>query len=275
MLENAARLAEALSPLEGGLVLVVTGAGISAASGISTFRGSEPDAVWKVSDVEMATFGFFERDPVSQWQWYLKRFERVATARPNPAHEALVALEQWQTRRGGKFHLVTQNIDTLHEAAGSRNLIKIHGDSARLRCSRSGCSLGAPRGSLARAGLDLDSFQENPSLETLPSCPECAAPLRAHVLFFDEYYQDHVDYRFEHALELAAQADLFLFVGTSFSVGITDIFLRTAAANRAPTFSIDPAGTPPAHSEVTHLRAPAEELLPRASDLVMAGQVQA
>lgn len=256
------RLGEALAALGDGLLYVVTGAGISAASGIPTFRGPEPDAVWKVSDVEMATHDYFQREPVNQWLWYLKRFESVESARPNPAHDALVTLEQWQTRRGGGFQVVTQNIDTLHEAAGSNRLIKIHGTSARLRCSRLGCANGAPQGSIDRDGVAVDSFRANPSLETLPRCCACGAPLRAHVLFFDEYYQDHVDYGFDEAMDIAGTAGLFLFVGTSFSVGITDLILRIAAERNAPSFSIDPLGTPPPFFPVIHLAEAAEELLP-------------
>lgn len=261
MAEPAERLAEAIESLDDQLLLVVTGAGISAASGIPTFRGAEPDAVWKVSDVEMATRDYFERDPVGQWLWYLRRFEAVEKARPNPAHDALVDLENWQIERGGRFQLVTQNIDTLHESAGARRMIKIHGTSARLRCSGAGCARGAPAGSVARGSVDVERFVRDPSEATLPRC-SCGEPLRAHVLFFDEYYQDHHDYRFDEALTRAHQAALFLFVGTSFSVGITDMFLRIAAEKGAPSYSIDPAGSPPMGFPVERLPAAAEELLP-------------
>ena len=127
MTEYATRLAAVISALDDELLLVITGAGVSAGSGIPTFRGSEPDALWKVSDVELATFDYFQRDPVAQWRWYLKRFESVETASPNPGHEALALLEGWQTDRGGSFQLVTQNIDTLHEAAGSSAIRLEHG----------------------------------------------------------------------------------------------------------------------------------------------------
>ena len=139
MEEQTQVLQSAIADLETGLLAVVTGAGISQASGIPTFRGTDPEAVWRQSDMAMATFDYFLRDPVGQWQWYLKRFETVKEARPNPAHRALVDLERWHTGRGGSFALVTQNIDTLHEAAGSSRMIKIHGTSDRIRCSQVGC----------------------------------------------------------------------------------------------------------------------------------------
>jgi NAD-dependent deacetylase len=264
MKKSATHLAEAVTSAAGGLLLVVTGAGISRASGIPTFRGAETDAVWKVSDVELATWDYFQRDPVGQWHWYLKRFQAVDGARPNPAHQALAEIERWQTERGGRFLLVTQNIDTLHEAAGTTNLIKVHGTSDRLRCTSGGCLFAAPKGSLPRAEVDLSAFAAKPEVETLPKCPECGGLLRAHVLFFDEYYQEHRDYRFDEVLEAGEESSVFLFVGTSFSVGITDILLQSAALRRAPAFSIDPAGAAlPTHFRVTQIEASAEEFLPQ------------
>ncbi len=262
----AERLTAAIADAGDGFVLVVTGAGISRASGIETFRGPEPEAVWKQHDLEKATFDYFLRDPVGQWRWYLQRFRKVDAARPNPAHRALAEIERWQTERGGGFLVVTQNIDTLHEQAGSERLIKVHGTSDRLRCSRPGCELGSPRGSLPRTEVDLEPFLRELSRETLPLCPRCSAVLRAHVLFFDEYYQEHADYRFEEAIEAADEAAVVVFSGTSFSVGITDLVLRAAWRRGAPAFSIDPhaagaAGWP----RIARLAEPAEELLPEVS----------
>ena len=261
--DAVARLSAAWHELGRGPALVVTGAGISLASGISTFRGSDPDAIWKASDVELATVDYFHRDPVGQWRWYLERFLRLDGAAPNPAHEALADLERLHVEAGGEMTVVTQNIDLLHERAGSRRLIKIHGSSDRVRCSRTGCTHGAPRGSLPRDEARLETFTEAPSIETLPRCPDCRAPLRAHVLFFDEYYQDHADYRFAKAMAAAERAELVLFAGTSFSVGITDLIGRAARHRRVPVYSIDPNPAPRAHAYgVRTLAAPAEELLP-------------
>lgn len=260
---DAHTLVEALNRAGQGLILVVTGAGISAPSGLPTFRGTDPDAVWNRDVTEIGTRWFLERDPVSWWTWFLDRFEGLADAEPNPAHHALAALERWQVGRGGDFLLVTQNIDTLHERAGSSRLIKVHGTSDRLRCSRSGCRYGSPSGSLPRTGTELEGFRRDPSRATLPRCPECGALVRAHVLLFDEMYDEHADYAFgqvRHALERMALA---LFVGTSFSVGVTDLVLREALGWRTPVISIDPAAAPPLPG-ITGLRAPAEEILPAA-----------
>lgn len=258
----AEELQRHLAP-DSGALLLVTGAGISAASGIPTFRGADPGAVWRESDVRIATRETFESDPLRQWLWYLQRFESLDGAAPNEAHLAVAALEELYRRASRPFTLVTQNIDTLHERGGSARPIKIHGTSDRLRCSRDGCRFGAPRGSLARSGVDLRPLGEVRSRDAIPRCPDCGALLRAHVLLFDEYYGDHEDYRYDEALLAAENAASMLFVGTSFAVGITDLLLRVAQRTGAPCLSIDPAlHRHPNGFDVRHLKAAAEEILP-------------
>lgn len=261
MVDPADRLAAALDAAHPGLVLALTGAGVSAPSGLPTFR-SGTDAIWRRDDVEIGTAAFFRADPVAHWRWYLDRFAGILDAAPNDAHHALAAIERWQTGRGGRFLLVTQNIDVLHEAAGSTALIKVHGTADRLRCSRSGCVLGAPLGSLPRAEVELAPFVREPSLATLPRCPACEAPMRAHALFFDEYYDDHADYAFARVQAALEEISLVLFVGTSFSVGVTELALRAALFGKVPAFSIDPGGTSGSYPWLTELTARAEELLP-------------
>jgi NAD-dependent deacetylase len=263
MERDARALAEALSKAGTGLILVVTGAGVSAASGLPLFRGTDPDAIWNRDITEIATCRYFERHPVEWWHWYLEHFSSLGAARPNPAHKALAALERWQLGRGGDFLLVTQNIDTLHEEAGSKRLVKVHGTRTRLRCSRHGCPLGAPSGSLPEEEADLAGFLHEPRRETLPRCARCGAFLRPHVLLFDELYDEHVDYGFGEVRRGAECMALAMFVGTSFAVGVTDLVLREALGWRVPVVSIDPAASPPAPG-VTALRAPAEEILPAA-----------
>ena len=254
------RLARDLAEIGTAPLLVVTGAGISLASGIPTFRGQDPGAIWQSDLVERATHEFFQRDPAASWSWYLARFAGLAEARPNAGHEALVALEAWQTARGGEFLLVTQNIDTLHEDAGSRRLVKVHGSADRVRCSRGGCGLGAPTGSLPRDPALFAAFAKEPLREHVPGCPDCGAPLRPHVLWFDELYQGHDDYGFDRVLSAASEAALFLFVGTSFSVGVTDLLVRSALGRRAPAYAVDPGGC--GIPGLCSLRHPAEMLLP-------------
>jgi len=262
MVRDVRIVAEALKKVDRGLILVVTGAGVSAASGLPLFRGADPDAIWNRDVTEVGTVRFFASDPVSWWQWFLRSFEGLLEARPNDAHVSLAALERWQLGRGGDFLLVTQNVDTLHEQAGSRRMVKVHGTADRVRCSRSGCRLGAPGGSFPAADADFSRFQETPAREHLPRCPECGALVRAHALLFDEYYDEHVDYGFGEARQAVERMALALFVGTSFSVGVTDLVLREALGWRLPVISIDPgAGAPPAPG-VLLIKEPAETLLP-------------
>ncbi|HEX3556889.1 MAG TPA: Sir2 family NAD-dependent protein deacetylase [Thermoanaerobaculia bacterium] len=263
MEKDARLLAGALERAGEGLILVVTGAGVSAASGLPTFRGTDPEAIWNRDVTEIGTRRFFERDPVAWWTWFLDAFAGLDEARPNPAHNVLAALERWQLGRGGDFLLVTQNIDTLHERAGSRRLVKVHGTADRLRCSRDGCALGAPAGSLPRTEVDLAAFRRDPGRHTLPRCPACGALLRAHALLFDELYDEHVDYGFERVRGALERMGVVLFAGTSFSVGVTALVLREALGWRVPVLSIDPAAAPPLPG-ITGLRVPAEGVLPAA-----------
>lgn len=265
MPSTAQDLATAIDRAGRGLIAVVTGAGISAPSGLPTFR-SGPEAIWRRDDLEIATAEFFHSHPVEHWQWYLDRFAGILDAEPNPAHCCLAALERWQAERSSgaaELLVVTQNIDVLHERAGTRNLIKIHGTADRYRCSRHGCPLGAPRGSIAQAEVDLRPFVDAPSRDTLPRCPECGALLRAHALFFDELYDGHTDYAFDRAQQAFGEMGLALFVGTSFAVGITEIALRSTLFNRIPAWSVDPdAAAEDRYPWLSTLAAPAEEALP-------------
>lgn len=255
------RLTKSLRDLDQGLLLVVTGAGVSLASGIPTFRGTDPDAVWAKDVTELGTFQYFEADPAGSWQWYSARFEKALAAEPNPAHHALVALERWQTGRGGDFLLVTQNVDGLHRRAGSERLVEVHGTVERARCSRLRCVNGAPSGSLPRSSLEMEPFLRDPRLEMVPRCPACGSLLRQHILWFDEYYSGHDDYQFDRVVAAAETVQLAVFVGTSFSVGVTELVLRAALGRNRPVFSIDPAGSRP-HPAVQTWPRPAELALP-------------
>jgi NAD-dependent deacetylase len=261
----ADELAGELRNLGNGALLVVTGAGISLASGIPTFRGTDPGAIWKRDVTELGTRRFFEEDPAASWNWYLSRFETVLACRPNPAHEALVRLERWHLGRGGRFLLVTQNIDTLHEDAGSRELVKVHGSADRARCSRTGCARGAPSGSVPRRDINVEPFRAEPTLEHVPRCPECGSYLRPHVLWFDEYYHEHEDYQVARVEQFAQEADVIVFIGTSLAVGITELALRAALRRGRPVYLLDPTARVEL-TQVRHLAVRAEDALPKLCD---------
>ena len=242
-------------------VVVVTGAGISLASGISTFRGTDPGAVWATDVMEKGTRRFFERDPVASWSWYLDRFGGLLDHEPNPAHVALAQLERWLEGQGRSFLLVTQNVDCLHEAAGSRSMVKVHGTADRVRCPRVGCDNGVPKGSIPMLEVDFSLFIAEKTIENLPVCPLCGGLLRPHVLWFDEYYTDHRDYEFDRVRRAQKSARITLFVGTSFSVGITDMALHTALQRGQRIYSIDPVSRPP-HANVHWIAQRSEKALP-------------
>lgn len=208
-----ARLREILQSTRNGRVCVLTGAGISAESGIPTFRGAE--GYWVVGSrnympEEMATARMFARQPEEVWRWYLYRFGLCREFMPNPAHHALVDLER---QLGDRFGLVTQNIDGLHRRAGSssQRTFCIHGDSSWVRCADD-CGIGL---------LDFPDFGQRDVATPLSAddrarltCPQCQSWLRPHVLWFDECYDEPL-YRAESAMRAAASADLLLVIGTS------------------------------------------------------------
>lgn len=177
-------------------VVVLTGAGISAESGIRTFR--EVNGLWRDYRIEeVASPVAFDRDPKMVWEFYLIRREQALLCRPNRAHEALAELERWVTSGGGSFMLVTQNVDGLHLRAGSRNLIEMHGSLMFSRCT-----------------VCRKVFRDETVYETYPpyhNCPETGM-LRPHIVWFGEsLFPGHME-RIESAIQ---QCDIFLVVGTS------------------------------------------------------------
>ena len=261
------RLADALHA--GGPTLVLTGAGVSLASGIPTFRGTDAGAVWASTVMARATLAHFVRDPADTWTWYRERHAQVLAARPNAAHRALVDLERWRVARGERFLLVTQNIDLLHEAAGSTSLVKVHGSIDRARCAGETCPEAGT--TVPAASLDFGAFDARPARATVPRCHACGELMRPHVLWFDEHYGSHPAYRWDDVLEACDTMRLVLAIGTSFSVGVTDLIAGEAGRRGVPLFVVDPQGTAVAGRGVIGLRDRAEELLPRVCALVGAG----
>ncbi len=227
----------------------ITGAGISVASGIEPFRGT-PGAVWENTVLEMGTYKMFLRDPVAQWSWYLARFKGDYT--PNAAHYALAKIP---------CDVITQNVDNLHYEAGTPSLVEVHGSSRKVRCSLDQCTFGAPTNTLAYYSEMFDAFRANPQVDTLPRCVLCGSLLRPHVLWFDEYYQQHNDYQYDRALDQICDADLLVFVGTSFSVGFTNKAIDLAQAMHVPMWSIDPHSDS-TYGGITWVQGKAEEILP-------------
>ncbi len=236
------RLQAILESSRQGNVCVLTGAGISAESGIPTFRGK--DGYWVVGSrnympEEMATARMFQRQPDEVWRWYLYRFGICKKFAPNPAHHALVELERHCDER---FRLVTQNIDGLHRRAGSTHerTYCIHGDSAWVRCADD-CGVGLleqPDFGLRDAGTPL-SAKDKARL----TCPQCGAWLRPHVLWFDECYDEPL-YRADSAMQAAANADLLLVVGTSGATNLPSQIGQLCYRLGTPIIDVNPEPNP-------------------------------
>ncbi len=230
--EAGARLAGARS------VAVLTGAGISADSGVPTFRG--PDGLWRnFRPEELATPEAFARDPKLVWEWYDWRRGKVAACRPNLAHDALVRLEN----RVPRFALLTQNVDGLHREAGSRNLIELHGNIWKVRCTK--CH-------------EVSDNRDVP-IPIPPHCEACGGLLRPHIVWFGESLDpDDVT----AAFDAAESCDVFLVAGTSGIVQPAASFV--SVAKRAGAFVIEANLDPTPNTGIVdvHLSGRAAEVLP-------------
>jgi NAD-dependent deacetylase len=246
--------------------LILTGAGVSLASGIPTFRGTDAGAVWASNVMARATLQHFRREPADSWSWYRQRHAQVLAAQPNAAHRALVDLERWHATRGAGFQVITQNIDLLHEAAGARSLVKVHGSIDRARCADASCAESDT--TVATASLDFSAFDAGPDAAAVPRCAACGGLMRPHVLWFDEHYGSHPDYGWSAVLEACDAMRLVIAIGTSFSVGVTDLIACEAGRRGIPLFVIDPQGASIAGRGVVGLREKAEDLLPRVYAIV-------
>lgn len=197
-----------------GRITVLTGAGISAESGIPTFRG--PEGYWTVGSKEyhpqeMATYRMFEQNPEAVWQWYLYRLGVCYSAEPNAGHFAVSGMEE---RFGNRFTLITQNVDGLHLRAGNslERTLQIHGNVFFTRCAGDCTGEVQPITETLHARTKTDPLTKSDC--ELLTCPDCGGWLRPHVLWFDETYNEK-HFRFVSSIETARQTDLLFIVGTS------------------------------------------------------------
>jgi len=231
-------------------VTVITGAGVSAASGIPTFRG--PGGMWRNFRPErLATAEAFAEDPRLVWEWYAWRRGLVARARPNRAHEVLAA---WSARFE-RFVLVTQNVDGLHERAGTRGVVRFHGSLWELRCWER-CA-AAPESWAAEAEL----------AEVPPRCPHCGGLARPGVVWFGEAIPSAA----LAAASAALDCDVCLAVGTSAVVHPAAGLIAEAGARGAFTAEINPEATPASASVDLPISGKAEEVLDRLEVLLLRG----
>jgi len=232
-------------------ITVLTGAGVSAASGVPTFRG--PQGLWKNYPPEqLATAEAFRRDPRLVWEWYNWRRELIAKCEPNAAHRVLSA---WSARYRG-FKLITQNVDGLHERAGTRSVIRFHGSIWEVLCW-SRCA-SAP----ARWRDETVPFPNIP-----PSCPHCGGLIRPGVVWFGEGIDPAV---LEQSFE-ATDCDLFFVIGTSAVVYPAAGLASQAARKGAFTVEINPEVTPATSGADLSIQGRAEEVLQELERLIQEG----
>ncbi|CAN5893283.1 NAD-dependent deacylase [soil metagenome] len=208
-------------------VAVLTGAGVSAESGVPTFRGL--NGLWRSYRAEdLATPQAYARDPVLVWEWYRMRLHAVLSAEPNPAHRALAGLEASKD-----LTLVTQNVDGLHARAGSERVLELHGNLTMSRCERCG---------------QLDKLEADFALP--PHCSACGARSRPNVVWFGETLPQTT---FQAAVNVFATAEVALVIGTSATVEPAASLARLAKQQGAYVVEINPKTTPLTYSADTSL----------------------
>lgn len=220
-------------------VAVLTGAGISAESGVPTFRGS--GGLWRQFRAEdLATAQAFRRDPQLCWEWYDWRRSVLAKVRPNPGHYALAELE----RRKPQFTLITQNVDGLHNKAGSTKLLEIHGSIWALRCT----------------GCMCEWVDRTVPLAMLPKCEACGALARPGVVWFGESLNPRIWAEAERA---GCAADVLLVVGTSATVYPAAGLAPLARSFGAKVIEVNIEPTPVSGLVDCALTGPSGEILPQ------------
>jgi NAD-dependent deacetylase len=220
-------------------VAVLTGAGVSAESGVPTFRQAQTGLWTNYKAEDLATPRAFQRNPQLVWEWYEWRRKLVAEANPNPAHFAIAEMEKLFPQ----FHLITQNVDGLHQRAGSHHVIELHGNITRTKCLNEN-----------RIVTDWPKTTDVP-----PKCPECSGFLRPDVVWFEEPLPEK---EMKLATTAANECDVFLVIGTSALVYPAASLPTLAQENGATVAEINPEPTPLTEKANFALAGKAGSILP-------------
>ncbi len=239
-------------------VLVLTGAGVSAESGIPTFRGK--DGYWRNLDpAQLATPEAFEKNPKLVWQWYRERRHRIRNAQPNAAHAAITRLAQY----ADEFLLVTQNVDDLHARAGllKEKMVQIHGDIFVTRCSR--CEFGF-------TNYKHDHEHEQERENVVPRCSQCDALMRPGVIWFGEQLPWNDVQGVETYLDRGA-CDVVIVAGTTATFGYIIDWAVRASHDGGELIEVNPEETPLSQFATKLYRESATKVLPRLINEMFAG----
>lgn len=246
-------------------ILVLTGAGISAESGVPTFRGS--GGLWRTyRSQDLATPQAFRRSPSLVWEFYHYRRELVLTKQPNKAHIAIAEAEKVLADQGKSLTVVTQNVDGLHLRAGSKNVIELHGNLYKTRCLECGTVEDNSDSPIVPAlkdrGAPDPSFKgpEIP-LKDLPHCNGCGGLLRPHIVWFGENLDPEVLNKTDIAL---AECEACLVVGTSSVVYPAAMYAPALAARNIPVAEFNIESTPATSDLMFHFRGPCTQTVPEA-----------
>jgi NAD-dependent deacetylase len=230
-----------------GNLAVLSGAGVSQESGVPTFRGEE--GLWRQYRAEeLATWQAFETDPELVWSWYDYRRQLVSETRPNPAHRAIAALES----RYARFSLITQNTDGLHERAGSTNVVELHGNIWRARCT---------------SDEEVWDLLQTPLTDIPPLCPSCGSLMRPDVVWYGEPLPMEA---YERSHEIASACDAMLVVGTSAVVHPAASLPLVAKHSGAFVVEVNTAYTPISALVDATLLGRAGDILPEIVERVLA-----
>jgi len=227
-------------------IAVLTGAGVSKESGVPTFRDAQTGLWARFDPQQLATPQAFQRNPKLVWEWYEFRRSTVREAKPNPGHVALAMLQKHYPRTT----LITQNVDDLHEQAGSRDVIHLHGSIAQTKCFGN-CQGPSTLVDLATIDNDLDDLP--------PRCPSCGAYLRPDVVWFGEVLPSD---QLQRAIDASTTCDLMLVVGTSGLVHPAASLPIYAYQSGAALIEINPDRTPLSDMATLRLEGPSGEVLP-------------
>ena len=235
----ARRVAEAL--VSSQFAVVMTGAGVSTASGIPDFRG--PRGLWRTVDPSLFEISYFYSNPLDSWRLFHERFGSLRDVRPNPAHIAIARLEEVGLVKA----VITQNIDGLHQAAGSRRVVELHGNAGRAVCTQ--CGRRYPIEEALRAVRE----------GRLPTCPVCGGLLKPDVVYFGEPLPMDA---LQDAYFLAESSDLFMVVGSSLAVSPANQLPLVARARGARLIIINMGETTLDDVADLKVEAPVEKFLP-------------